>query len=126
MESWPARSFQRRCQSNKPELLLDYARAEPGLSLLAYSSMLFGSCTRAPLPEPYDHPGRHAPLAVLREVAGELGARPKQVVLRARPSPRLGVSRGALSTEVDDLIYGLNRMMHSPSSTWVPRGATSR
>ncbi|GAA2364100.1 aldo/keto reductase [Nonomuraea africana] len=39
--------------------------------------------TRAdrPVPETYDHPGTTRRLAVLREVAGELGATPNQVVL---------------------------------------------
>ncbi|MCP2167606.1 aldo/keto reductase [Goodfellowiella coeruleoviolacea] len=63
--------------------LLDYARHEPDLTLLAYSSLLFGAYTRAdkPLPEHYDHPGTTRRLAVLRAVAAELGATPNQVVL---------------------------------------------
>jgi aryl-alcohol dehydrogenase-like predicted oxidoreductase len=63
--------------------LLDYARTQPDLSLLAYSSLLFGSYTRAdkPLPEHYDHPGTTRRLAVLNEVAAELGVTPNQVVL---------------------------------------------
>jgi aryl-alcohol dehydrogenase-like predicted oxidoreductase len=82
---WPrpgARLPERSHVHMSPELL-DYARAEPGLSLLAYSSLLSGSYTRAdrPLPEHYDHPGTHARLAVLREVAAELGATHNQVVL---------------------------------------------
>jgi aryl-alcohol dehydrogenase-like predicted oxidoreductase len=63
--------------------LLDYARTEPDLSLLAYTPLLFGSYTRAdkPLPEHYEHPGTTRRLAVLHEVAAELGATPNQVVL---------------------------------------------
>lgn len=65
-----------------PELL-DYVRSEPELTLMAYSSLLSGGYTRAdkPLPAAYDHPGTPARLAVLREVADELGATPNQVVL---------------------------------------------
>lgn len=51
--------------------------------MFAYSTLLWGSYTRAdkPLPEHYQHPGTQRRLAVLREVADELGATPNQVVL---------------------------------------------
>ncbi|WP_405141060.1 aldo/keto reductase [Sphaerisporangium sp. NBC_01403] len=64
------------------EEVLDYVRAE-GLRLWVYTSLLTGAYTRAdrPIPEWYDHPGTTRRLAVLREVAGELGATPNQVVL---------------------------------------------
>ncbi|KAB8193583.1 aldo/keto reductase [Nonomuraea phyllanthi] len=62
---------------------LDYLAAEPDLTLWAYNTLMFGAYTRAdrPMPEIYDHPGTERRLAVLREVAGELGATPNQVVL---------------------------------------------
>jgi aryl-alcohol dehydrogenase-like predicted oxidoreductase len=62
--------------------LLDYVRSEPDLSLMAYTSLLFGAYTRPErLPEHYDHPGTTARRAVLAEVAAELGITPIQVVL---------------------------------------------
>ncbi|MEV4891713.1 aldo/keto reductase [Nonomuraea sp. NPDC055795] len=65
------------------EETLEYA-ADTGISLWAYNTLMSGSYTgRAdrPLPESYDHPGTTSRLAVLREVAAELGATPNQVVL---------------------------------------------
>jgi aryl-alcohol dehydrogenase-like predicted oxidoreductase len=64
------------------EELVDYATAE-GLTLLAYSPLLKGVYARpgeAP-PAGYDHPSNQARLAVLSQVAAELGATPTQVVL---------------------------------------------
>jgi aryl-alcohol dehydrogenase-like predicted oxidoreductase len=64
------------------EELIDYATAE-GLTLLAYSPLLKGVYARphqAP-PPAYDHPTNQARMAVLREVAAEVGATPTQVVL---------------------------------------------
>ncbi|MGW5681278.1 aldo/keto reductase [Nonomuraea sp. NPDC003754] len=63
--------------------LLSYLRAEPGLTLVAYSPLLGGAYVRQdkPLPRDYDHPGTPARLAVLREVAEETGATVNQVVL---------------------------------------------
>ncbi|UYQ64036.1 aldo/keto reductase [Streptomyces peucetius] len=63
--------------------LLSYLRAEPGLTLVAYSPLLAGAYVREdkPLPPDYDHPGTPARLAVLREVAQETGASVNQVVL---------------------------------------------
>jgi aryl-alcohol dehydrogenase-like predicted oxidoreductase len=62
--------------------LLDYVRSEPDLSLMAYTSLLFGAYTRPErLPEHYEHPGTTARRAVLAEVARELGVTPIQVVL---------------------------------------------
>jgi aryl-alcohol dehydrogenase-like predicted oxidoreductase len=63
--------------------LRSYLRAEPGLTLVAYSPLLAGAYTRAdkPLPPDYDHPGTPARLAVLREVARETGATLNQTVL---------------------------------------------
>lgn len=63
--------------------LLSYVRAEPGLTLVAYSPLLGGGYVRAdkPLGPMYDHPGTPARLAALREVARETGATVNQVVL---------------------------------------------
>ncbi|MEV0636217.1 aldo/keto reductase [Streptomyces sp. NPDC050619] len=63
--------------------LLSYLRAEPGLTLVAYSPLLKGAYVREdrPLPPDYDHPGTPSRLAVLREVARETGASVNQVVL---------------------------------------------
>ncbi|MFC4111384.1 aldo/keto reductase [Nonomuraea zeae] len=62
---------------------LDYLAAEPDLTLWAYNTLMFGAYTREdrPIQEIYDHPGTTRRLAVLREVAKELGATPNQVVL---------------------------------------------
>nr|MDT0657612.1 aldo/keto reductase [Micromonospora sp. DSM 115978] len=64
------------------EELLDYVRSR-GLTLFAYSALLWGSYTRPdrPLPEHYQHPGTERRLRALTEVAAELGATPNQVVL---------------------------------------------
>jgi aryl-alcohol dehydrogenase-like predicted oxidoreductase len=63
--------------------LLSYLRAEPQLTLVAYTPLLSGAYVRAdrtPPPE-FEHPGTPARLAVLREVAQEAGATVNQVVL---------------------------------------------
>jgi len=66
---------------SSPELL-DYC-ADQSVGLLAYSVLLGGAYTRddRPLPDGYASPEADARLAVLREVAGETGATPNQVVL---------------------------------------------
>ncbi|MEU0724831.1 aldo/keto reductase [Streptomyces sp. NPDC006140] len=62
--------------------LLSYLRAEPGLTLVAYSPLLKGAYTRPErLPADFDHPGTPPRLAALREVARETGATLNQVVL---------------------------------------------
>ncbi|MDT0330433.1 aldo/keto reductase [Nocardiopsis lambiniae] len=63
--------------------LLTYMRAEPGLTLVAYTPLLGGAYVRddKPLPRGYDHPGTTARLAALGEVVAETGATPHQVVL---------------------------------------------
>lgn len=64
--------------------LLDLVRATPELSLVAYSPLLAGAYTGRtdrPIPAAYEHAGTTARLAVLREVATELGATVNQVVL---------------------------------------------
>lgn len=62
---------------------LDYVTENPDVELWAYSPLLLGSYVRAdrPFPEAYDHPGTRRRLAVLDEVAAELGATRNQVVL---------------------------------------------
>jgi aryl-alcohol dehydrogenase-like predicted oxidoreductase len=90
------------------EELIDYAAAE-GLALLAYSPLLKGFYARpgqAP-PAGYGHASNRARLAVLREVAAELGATPNQVVLawlmQGRPAtiPIVGASGVA---QLDELL----------------------
>jgi aryl-alcohol dehydrogenase-like predicted oxidoreductase len=63
--------------------LLSYLRAEPGLTMVAYSPLLKGAYVRAdrPLGAEFDHPGTVARLAALRSVAAEVGATANQVVL---------------------------------------------
>jgi aryl-alcohol dehydrogenase-like predicted oxidoreductase len=63
--------------------LLDYLRAEPSLTLVAYSPLIGGAYDRAdrPMWPEHDHPGTVARLAALREVAAESGATAGQVVL---------------------------------------------
>ncbi len=62
--------------------LLDLVRSR-GLTMFAYSTLMWGTYTRAdkPLPEHYQHPGTERRLKVLAEVAAELDATPNQVVL---------------------------------------------
>ncbi|MEV4219228.1 aldo/keto reductase [Nonomuraea sp. NPDC049725] len=63
--------------------LLSYLRAEPALTLVAYSPLLGGAYVRddKPLGDAYDHPGTPRRMAALREVARETGASVNQVVL---------------------------------------------
>ncbi len=63
--------------------LLSYLRAEPGLTMVAYSPLLKGAYVRTdkPLGAEYDHPGTAARLAALRSVAEQTGATANQVVL---------------------------------------------
>ncbi|GAA4207366.1 aldo/keto reductase [Microbispora amethystogenes] len=86
------------------EELLDYVRSEGDLRLWVYSSLLAGAYTAKPLPEHYDHPGTTRRLAVLDEVAGEIGATRNQVVLawlRAQDIlPIVGVSSVAQLEEI--------------------------
>ncbi|WP_158852189.1 aldo/keto reductase [Saccharothrix deserti] len=94
--------------------LFDYAAAEGDVSLVAYFSLLAGRYRDKPLDEHFDHPGTTRRLAVLHEVAGELGATVNQVVLawvlRKGIIPLVGASTvaqleetlGALEVELDD------------------------
>ncbi|NUR87613.1 MAG: aldo/keto reductase [Nonomuraea sp.] len=79
--------------------MLDYVHTEGDVTLWVYNALMAGAYTRAdrPLPESYDHPGTARRLAVLHEVADELGATVNQVVLAWLQAdghlPILGVSR---------------------------------
>ena len=103
------------------EELVDYAAAED-LTLLAYSPLLKGVYARpgqAP-PAAYVHPSNQARMAVLRELAAELGATPTQVVLaslmggRTPVIPVVGASSvaqldeqlGALDLHLDEDVRG--------------------
>jgi aryl-alcohol dehydrogenase-like predicted oxidoreductase len=63
--------------------ILSYVRAEPGMTLVAYSPLLNGAYTRPGkrLDRAYDHPGTRARLEVLDQVVKETGATANQVVL---------------------------------------------
>jgi aryl-alcohol dehydrogenase-like predicted oxidoreductase len=63
--------------------LLSYLRAEPQLTMVAYSPLLKGGYVRQerPLDPEFDHPGTPARLTALREVAEDTGATVNQVVL---------------------------------------------
>jgi len=66
--------------------LLSYLRAEPQLTMVAYSPLMRGGYVRPDRLEAaefaeYDHPGTPARLAALREVAKDTGATVNQVVL---------------------------------------------
>jgi aryl-alcohol dehydrogenase-like predicted oxidoreductase len=76
----PGASFDPQISSNDD--LLDYCRSRP-LTLLAYSPLLGGAYTRPdrPMPEQYAGPDADARLAVLIQVAQEVGATANQVIL---------------------------------------------
>jgi aryl-alcohol dehydrogenase-like predicted oxidoreductase len=63
--------------------MLGYLRAEPALTLVAYSPLLKGAYTNPdrPLLTGYDHPGTPPRLEALKEVARETGATLNQTVL---------------------------------------------
>jgi aryl-alcohol dehydrogenase-like predicted oxidoreductase len=91
----------------------DYIRHDKDLALWAYTSLMNGSYTRPerPFPEVYEHPGTARRLAVLGEVARELGVTRNQVVLAwllggdPAISPIVGVS-GA--EQVDEALAARN------------------
>lgn len=62
---------------------VDYLERNEGIELWAYSPLVQGSFDRddRPFPQAYDHPGTTARLAVLTDVARELGVARSQVVL---------------------------------------------
>jgi aryl-alcohol dehydrogenase-like predicted oxidoreductase len=63
--------------------ILSYVRAEPGMTLLAYSPLLNGAYTRPDkeLDRAYDHPRTRARLNALEKVVKETGATANQVLL---------------------------------------------
>lgn len=63
--------------------ILSYVRAEPGMTLVAYSPLLNGAYVRPEkeLDRAYDHPGTKARLQALDRVVRETGATANQVVL---------------------------------------------
>jgi aryl-alcohol dehydrogenase-like predicted oxidoreductase len=63
--------------------ILSYLRAEPRMTLVAYSPLLNGAYTRPDkeLDRAYDHPGTRARLKALDQVVKETGATANQVVL---------------------------------------------
>lgn len=80
---WPKPVHDRLSAAN--EELRDYMRVHPDMTLTAYSPLLggaYGYANRAlPADRGYAHPSAYQRLQTLREVAGELGATPNQVVL---------------------------------------------
>ena len=88
---------------------LDYA-ATDGLTIWAYNTLMFGAYTRPerPLNEVYDHPGTARRLAVLHQVATELGATANEVVLAWLVAggiiPIVGVSR---TEQLDEALRGV-------------------
>jgi aryl-alcohol dehydrogenase-like predicted oxidoreductase len=99
------------------EELIDYAAGED-LTLLAYSPLLKGVYARpgeAPMPG-YDHPTNRTRLAVLREVAAELGATPTQVVLawliQGQP-PIIPVVGASTVAQLDELLGAVDLHLES-------------
>lgn len=96
-----------RLQEYVTDDTLDYLPERPEVTLWAYSTLLSGAFTRAdrPIEQQYRHPGTDARLAVLAEVAAELGVSPNQVVLAWLMAdgiiPIVGVSTPA---QLDDAI----------------------
>jgi len=92
---------------------LDYVRHEKDVALWAYTSLMNGSYTRSerPFPEVYEHPGNARRLAVLGDVAGELGVTRNQVVLAwllggdPAISPIVGVST---AEQIDEALAARN------------------
>jgi aryl-alcohol dehydrogenase-like predicted oxidoreductase len=70
-------------QRHVDDELLDYVRNEPDLTLLGYSTLMFGAYSRADkaIPVQYDYEGTAKRIRVLHEVARDIGATPNQVVL---------------------------------------------
>jgi aryl-alcohol dehydrogenase-like predicted oxidoreductase len=92
---------------------LDYVRHEKDMALWAYTSLMNGSYTRPerPFAEVYEHPGTTRRLAVLGDVASEIGVTRNQVVLAwllggdPAISPIVGVSS---SKQLDDALAARN------------------
>lgn len=89
---------------------LDYAASER-LDIWAYTTLLEGAYVRAdrPLPEGYDHPGTTRRLAVLDDVASELGVTRNQVVLAwlSGGSPAITpIVRVSSAAQLDEALAG--------------------
>ena len=100
------------------EELLDYAAAE-SLTLFAYSPLLAGFYARPgkKVRAAYDHQGNDLRLATLREIAGELGATPNQLVLAwlLRQQPRIIPIPGASSVaQLDEIIGATSLTLDQP------------
>jgi aryl-alcohol dehydrogenase-like predicted oxidoreductase len=61
--------------------ILSYLRAEPGMTLVAYSPLLNGAYTRPDKDLDRSHPGTRARLEALGQVVKQTGATANQVVL---------------------------------------------
>jgi aryl-alcohol dehydrogenase-like predicted oxidoreductase len=87
------------------EETLDYVRSTEGMRLWAHNTLLNGSYARAdrPIAQAYEHAGTTRRLAVLDEVATELGASRNQVVLAwllaGGIEPIVGVTRSSQVAE---------------------------
>jgi aryl-alcohol dehydrogenase-like predicted oxidoreductase len=89
---------------------LDYAMSEH-LDIWAYTTLLEGAYVRPdrPLPEGYDHPGTTRRLAVLDEVATELGVTRNEVVLAwlIGDSPAITpIVRVSTAAQLDEALAG--------------------
>jgi aryl-alcohol dehydrogenase-like predicted oxidoreductase len=111
-------------QLASPEAL-DYVRSEE-LLFWAYTSLLNGALTRSdrPLPEAYDHPGTTRRLAILGDVADELGVTRNQVVLAwlrgGNPpiAPIVGVSTLAQLDEALDEVTLSDEQLRRLDDVW--------
>jgi aryl-alcohol dehydrogenase-like predicted oxidoreductase len=100
--------------------LIDYTQSE-GLHLLAYSPLLKGIYARGGQPsDEYAHAGNAARLAVLHDVARELGATPNQLVLAWLLNSRPAVIPipGASSVEqLDEMLAATELSLDEPTMT---------
>lgn len=104
-----------------PELL-DYARSQPPLTVMAYSPLVEGAYVRddRPLPGHLDTPGAPNRLRVLREVASEVGATPNQVVLAwllAGDPPVLPVFGASTPAQVEEAMAAADLVLDDATLT---------
>jgi aryl-alcohol dehydrogenase-like predicted oxidoreductase len=93
--------------------VLHYLEHHPDMALWAYTPLLSGRYTRAdkPLPAEYDHPGTARRLAVLDEIAAEIGTNRNRVVLawltggNPAATPIVGVST---LEQLDEAVAGMS------------------
>jgi aryl-alcohol dehydrogenase-like predicted oxidoreductase len=102
--------------------LLSYVRAEPGLTLVAYSPLLGGGYVRAdkPLGSEFDHPGTPARLAALPEVAAEAGATVNQVVLAwliGGDVPMIPLVGGSSVAQLDESLAAVDLVLTADQRT---------